>query len=130
MSLKDSILIVDDDVAVVNLLTDRLKDAGYKVTSANDAMQALIQAQGVKPRLVILDIQMPAWGTGVEAYNKLRATAALKDVPVIFLTGIDPKQAKGMMPADPKIRLLCKPIDWIMLEQAINELTGDNRPLG
>src|SRR5262245_424419 len=128
--MRGSILVVDDDPAIVALLTDGLEAAGYKVTSALDGAQAVIQAKAVRPGLVICDIQMPVWGSGVEVHKNIRATAALKETPVIFLTGMTPQEAKKLMPEDPKIRLLAKPLNWTMLEQAIAELLGESRTLG
>jgi hypothetical protein len=73
---------------------------------------------------------MPIWGSGTDAYKDFRAHPQLKDVPVIFITGIPLDQAKVKLPySDPLVRLMKKPLDWVMLEQAIQELTGENRPL-
>ena len=131
MGFNDSILVIDDDPMIIQLLCDGLGHAGYRVSSATDAMQAVIQAQALRPKLIISDIQMPAFGTGLEAYANLRKIPSLKNTPVIFLTAMPPFEAKKLMPvSDPKVRLLSKPIDWVMLEQAIQEFLGDGKSLG
>lgn len=124
------ILVVDDDAALVQSILARLQKAGYRATAAFDRAEALIQADAVPPSLVLCDINMPFFGMGTEAYHDFRKSARLKDIPVVFMTGMPLDEAKRLVPfSDPKIRLLKKPIDWIMLEQAIQELTGDSKPL-
>lgn len=131
MGFRDSILIIDDDPMIIDLLSEGLGGAGYKISSASDAMQAVIQAQALQPMLIVSDIQMPTFGTGLEAYENLRKIPSLKNTPVIFLTAMPAQEAKRLMPpADPKVRLLGKPINWAMLEQAIQELTGKAKHLG
>ena len=124
MGLKRSILVIDDDPAVVDVLVDALSKSGYRVTSANDAMQAVIQAEGVKPAVVIMDIAMPHFGTGLDAYRNFRKIRELKEIPIIFFTGMKPSEAKRLVPTDdPKTRLMFKPISLNKMEQTIYEIT-------
>ena len=130
MAKEAYVLIVDDDPMVVSMLTDRLDVAGYSVTSAYDAWQEVVQAQGLRIGLIISDIMMPGAETGVDAYKKLRSTPGISPaLPIIFLTGLTPEKAKAMIPPDPKVRLLHKPVDFEKLRAAIKELTGLDRPL-
>ncbi len=128
MVFKRSILVVDDDPMIVHLLTEYLTQQGHKVTTAPDGMQAVIQAKALRPVLIISDIQMPPWGTGIEAYEEMKKESSLANIPVIFMTGIPPEKAKAMVPIDPKVRLIGKPINWVMLEQAMSELVGEAPP--
>ncbi len=120
------ILVVDDETSITDLMTTKLSDAGYRAVSANDAAQCLIQAEGMKIALVISDIQMPGFGSGVDGLKKLRASAYLpKNLPVIFLTGMSPEEAKKIVPLeDPYVRLMHKPVDWKLLRFYIRDLTG------
>lgn len=118
---------MDDDPDLVRILSDKLEQAGYRVTSASDAWQEVVQAQSLKLDLVITDLQMPHFGTGVDAYHVLRKHPATREVPVIFLTGISPQDVQKMMeglPADSKLRLLYKPPEWEDLMKAVQDLTG------
>lgn len=121
------VLVVDDDPLVLDLVSTRLELAGYKVTTASDAWQEVIQAQGLKLGLVITDIQMPGFGTGVDAFKKLREASPL--LPVIFMSGMKPDDAKALIPPDPKARFIPKPINFEELRQAIKDLTGLDRAL-
>jgi len=124
------VLVVDDDPNVLNLVVTRLELAGYRVTTATDAWQQVVQAQGLKIGLIISDIKMPGVGTGVDAVKHLRALPTVSPLlPVIFMTGIKLDDARRMIPPDPKIRLIGKPINFEELRSTIKELTGVDRPL-
>jgi CheY-like chemotaxis protein len=113
------------------MMVSRLEGAGYRVTCAEDAAQSVIQAEGMRLSLIISDIEMPGFGTGVDALKKLRASNMVrKDLPVIFVTGMPPHEARKLVPrSDPYLRLLHKPVDWGLLRQFIKELTGMDNPL-
>jgi len=124
------VLVVDDDPMILDLLTATLEGAGYRVTTATDAWQQVVQAQGLKIGLIISDIQMPGVGTGVDAVKHLRALPSVSPLlPVIFMTGMSLDKARQLIPNDPKIRLIGKPIDFEQLRAAIRDLTGIDRPL-
>jgi CheY-like chemotaxis protein len=130
MGREGTILVVDDDPALLAVIVERLGMAGYPVATASDRAEALLQAGMSQPALILCDIQMPTWGSGTDAYQDFRALPHLKDVPVIFMTGMPLDEAKKVVPfSDPLIRLMKKPLDWVMLEQAIQELTGQVRRL-
>ncbi len=121
------VLVVDDDKLILDLVSMRLETAGYRVTTAMDAWQEVIQAHGLKIGLVITDIQMPGVGNGVDAFKKLRA--ASPNLPVIFMSGMKPDDAKAMIPPDPRVRFVPKPINFEDLQAAIKDLTGVDRKL-
>ncbi|MBI2362310.1 MAG: response regulator [Elusimicrobia bacterium] len=108
-----------------------LEGAGYRVTCAEDAAQSVIQAEGMKLSLIVSDIEMPGFGTGVDALKKLRASSFVRrDMPVIFVTGMPPHEAQKIVPkTDPYLRLMHKPVDWRLMRQYIKELTGMDNPL-
>ena len=83
--MNKNILIVDDEVMLVELLTMRLEDAGYDIASANDGFEGLLKAEEIRPDLIILDINMG----GMDGYTMLkevRKKDRLKDTKVIMLT--------------------------------------------
>ena len=121
------VLIVDDDPLILDLVSMRLEGAGYNVTTATDAWQEIIQAQALRLGLVITDVQMPGFGSGVDAYKRLRQLSPL--LPVVFITGMKLDELKKLLPLDPKVRLLNKPINFEDLRRVIRELTGLDRPL-
>ena len=125
------ILVVDDDQLIRDMMANKLESAGYRVTCAEDAAQSVIQAEGMRLALIISDIEMPGFGTGVDALKKLRSSSFVrKNLPIIFVTGMPPGEARKIGPkADPYVRLIHKPVDWKLLRQYIKDLTGLDNPL-
>ncbi|MBI5241316.1 MAG: response regulator [Elusimicrobia bacterium] len=124
------VLVVDDDPEMLALVSKVLDAAGYQVTTATDAWQEVVQAQGLRVGLVITDIQMPGGRSGVDAVRELRALPTLSpQLPVIFMTAMDLDAARRMVPFDPYVRIIGKPINFETLRAAIKELTGVDRPL-
>lgn len=82
---KETILIVDDEVDLLELIEYNLKKAGYNVLKAENGPEGLRLARKHHPDLILLDIMMPRM-TGFEVVAHLREDAELKHVPVLFLT--------------------------------------------
>ncbi|MYM84759.1 EAL domain-containing protein [Duganella sp. FT50W] len=82
---KGEVLIVEDTPASLKLLSDLLTEAGYYVRQAPNGELALWTAQSRPPELILLDIRMPGID-GFEVCRRLKATPALCQVPVIFLS--------------------------------------------
>lgn len=82
-----NILIVDDTAENLRLLTGILDQLGYEVRPAMSGAQALQAAEHDPPDLVLLDVTMPEMD-GYEVCRRLKASAKLKDIPVIFLTAL------------------------------------------
>jgi DNA-binding response OmpR family regulator len=80
--MGQTILVVEDDAKMVNLLRLYLEREGYTVTTAGDGHEALAAAERTRPSLVILDLMLPHLD-GVEVCRRLRATS---DVPIMMLT--------------------------------------------
>lgn len=88
---RKTILIVDDEPDIVAYLKALLEDSGFDVISARDGVEGLSMAQSEMPALVSLDIKMPE-KSGVKLYRELRETEALKNIPVIIVTGGMPEE--------------------------------------
>lgn len=77
-----SILVVDDEPNIVNLITSYLDKEGYQVYTAADGQSALRAARAYRPEIIILDIMLPGMD-GIEVLSHLRRES---DVYVILLT--------------------------------------------
>jgi two-component system, OmpR family, alkaline phosphatase synthesis response regulator PhoP len=82
---KSTILIVDDERDILDLIEYNLKKEGFVVVTAEDGEEGIERARQIKPDLVLLDIMMPKMD-GLEVIDMMRQDANLKDIPVIFLT--------------------------------------------
>lgn len=91
------ILCIDDDRDMLNLLEKILAGAGYKVITAGDGRQGLIEASNRKPDLILLDVTMPGMD-GYEVCRKMKEEEATKDIPIIFITAKqqDADEDKGL----------------------------------
>jgi len=79
------ILVVDDDESMRELLRLHLRNAGYEVELAEDAVIAGTIALNDPPDLMIVDVEMP-YMDGFELVAMLKADAATRQIPVMFLT--------------------------------------------
>ena len=80
-----TVLVVDDEQDILDLVRFRLEHDGYRVLTASDGQTGLALAQSERPDLCILDVMMPKL-TGLEVLAHLRADPATADIPVILLT--------------------------------------------
>jgi two-component system, sensor histidine kinase and response regulator len=85
---QESILIVDDTPANLQLLAQMLSEQGYKVRIAQDGTMALMSIQSSVPDLILLDIMMPELN-GYEVCSKLKASSQTKDIPIIFISTLN-----------------------------------------
>lgn len=91
--LKSNILLVDDNIDNLDILERMLAGAGYNVTPVSSGKMALKECDKKAPDLILLDIDMSHMN-GYEVCTNIKSNPALKDIPVIFLSGLsDAKQA-------------------------------------
>ncbi len=83
--MGETLLIVDDEQDVVDLLVYNLQRAGYKTVTARDGAAALDKARDLMPALIILDLMLPGM-EGTEVCKRLRADSKTAGIPVIMLT--------------------------------------------
>ncbi len=82
---KKTILIVDDEKMIINLLTHNLTKEGYNVIEANDGLEAISKAQEQKPDLILLDIMIPKLD-GLSVCKRIKNTM---NVPILMVTAKD-----------------------------------------
>jgi DNA-binding response OmpR family regulator len=81
-----TVLVVDDEREIRDMLTDQLQDEGYAVSQAVDGEQALESVQSKLPDLVLLDITLPGV-SGLEVLRRLRLDHPR--TPVVMITGLE-----------------------------------------
>lgn len=85
MDMQTTILVVDDEPAIVDVLTYNLEKAHYRVLVARDGLEALEQTRRQKPDLIILDLMLP----GMDGLEVCRAIRHEGELPIIMLTARD-----------------------------------------
>jgi len=81
-----TILVVEDESHIVEIVRDYLKQAGYRVVIAGDGQTALTLARHERPDLIVLDLMLPGGLDGLDVCRRLRQDPSLADVPIIMLT--------------------------------------------
>lgn len=86
-SSKGTVLIVDDNLTHLAMLSDYLNADGFDTFRAQDGESALRQAKEEQPDIILLDILMPGLD-GFEICQRLKAQAVTREIPVIFMTAL------------------------------------------
>ena len=86
--MSKSILVVDDDQSLRELLRLHLSSAGYEVSTASDGIEAGYAVLKSPPDLIITDVNMPHMD-GYAFVEALKSDKSLPKIPVIFLTSMD-----------------------------------------
>lgn len=84
----DTILVIDDDSAVRDLMSRSLTKLGFRVVAAASGEEGLRLAKQLRPLVITLDVIMPDWD-GWTVLNKLKADSDLAEIPVIMVTIVD-----------------------------------------
>jgi two-component system response regulator MprA len=85
VTTKRTILIVDDEAAIVETLVELLTWEGYETVTADDGQAALVALEQHKPDLVLLDFMMPRMD-GVRVLERMRSDVRWCATPVVFMT--------------------------------------------
>ena len=83
--MSDTILIVDDEPDVVDLLVFNLQKAGFKTSTARDGQTALQKARNELPALIVLDLMLPGL-SGTDVCRQLKTDPKTASIAVIMLT--------------------------------------------
>lgn len=111
------ILVVDDEPANLNLLNELLKNT-YKVYLSPSGKHALNFLDKIKPDIILLDVVMPEMN-GYEIIKILKSDDNTKDIPVIYLTGLDNQNNESLAFQLGAVDYLSKPI---VAESVLNRL--------
>jgi DNA-binding response OmpR family regulator len=84
-SVREKILVVDDEPEAVELVEFNLKQAGFTVVAASDGAEALKKARTLLPSLIVLDLMLPEVD-GLEVCKMLRRDPATAAIPIVMLT--------------------------------------------
>ncbi len=142
MSDAGKVLVIDDDPDILTYVSEILRDNDYEASTAGDGAAGLASARAARPDLIILDLMMPK-KSGIKFLNEIRQDAALRDIPILVLsgatevTGVDMRQylkdrpfrdrkekALGVSPDIAPDAYLDKPVDPAVLLETVRTLVG------
>lgn len=95
MKYHKTIFLIDDDKDFSSLVNKILCKEGYAVKTFHEPMSAMIESRRHKPNLILMDIMMPS-SNGMQAVALIKSDLSLKEIPVIFLTGVITPEAKAI----------------------------------
>jgi CheY-like chemotaxis protein len=125
---SDRILIVDDNVTNLKLVAYLMKSKGYEVATAVDADTALEAVRTVRPRLILMDLQLPGVD-GLELTKQLKADPETREIIVIAVTAYAMKGDQDRALAAGCDDYVTKPIDTRQLPETIaRHLAGSGSP--
>lgn len=118
---KATVLIVDDEEAVLAMLQGILQAEGYRTLIATNGDEALQRAAINSPDLILMDVGMPGMN-GFEATQALKASANTRLIPIILVTGYDDRTSrlKGLYAGAEEF--LSKPVDRVELIARVRNL--------
>jgi CheY-like chemotaxis protein len=115
------ILVVDDHVDTLEVLTRLLKSLGYAVKNATSVQEALQHASASSFDLLISDLTLPD-GNGADLAKQICAS---RQIPAIALSGFTPGD-EDKISADSEFKArLVKPVDFQLLQETIQKLLPD-----
>src|SRR6188508_719612 len=88
--VRPAILLVDDDLTLLSVLSRRVARAGYDVRTAASGPAALKQLEASWPAILVIDLMMP----GMDGFELARRVKQLADLPIIVLSAVEASEAK------------------------------------
>jgi DNA-binding response OmpR family regulator len=88
--VRPAVLLVDDDLTLLSVLSRRVERAGYVTHTASSGPAALKQLETGWPALMVVDLMMP----GMDGFELCRRVKQLADLPIIVLSAVDESEAK------------------------------------
>lgn len=117
------ILIVDDDPAILETVSDILSEEGYAVARTASSIEGLSMAERIEPALILLDMRMPQLdGWQFAGRVRERGVAA----PIVVMTAA--QDAVGWAAEISAAGVLAKPFDLIELLDIVERLYPDGKP--
>jgi two-component system, OmpR family, alkaline phosphatase synthesis response regulator PhoP len=115
------ILVADDESHILNVVSLKLRNAGFEVVTASDGLEALELAQSERPDLLITDYHMPQL-SGLELCQRLKQDPVTAKIPAIMLTARGYQLDAQDTEQNGILRMLSKPFSPRHLLSTVNEV--------
>jgi CheY-like chemotaxis protein len=123
----EPILIVDDNLANLKLVSFLLTARGYEVHTALNADEALLSLDAHRPRLILMDLQLPGMD-GLELTRSLKSRVATRAIPVVAVTAFAMKGDEQKALDAGCDAYITKPIDTRQLPLVVASLLAASEP--
>ena len=118
---EKTILVADDESHILNVVSLKLRNAGFRVITASDGQEALELAGQEKPDLVITDYHMPRL-SGIELCRRLKQDAVTSNIPAIMLTARGYSLDEQDTAESGILQMISKPFSPRQLLATVNEV--------
>jgi putative two-component system response regulator len=118
---RRTILVTDDSSANRDLLCGQLSTLGFWTEAATNGEEAVRAARRLKPDLILMDIEMPVMN-GHQACKQLKSDPVTAEIPVLMMTGFDPRPERAKMVEAGGDDLIVKPIPMRDLQVRVRAL--------
>lgn len=124
-----TVLVVDDEADIREILQLALENAGYRVVTAADGSEALTAAEHEVPDAILLDVGMPKID-GWQVLERMKSSPAidLATIPIVMLTAWTSDEDRVRGGIEGALRYLGKPFDPAEVVSTLDELLGDEAP--
>lgn len=126
MNQQPTILLVDDEQKVLDLIAFRLQLLGYAVITATTGEDGLSLAEEHRPDLIILDVTLPG-ADGLTICSQLTASETLGSIPVLMLTARSEVEDANRAMAAGAQDYMVKPYDPVVLQMKIRRLLANGK---
>ncbi len=126
MASAGTVLAIDDQTSSLEAMADALEPLGYEVLKARDGETGLALARECQPDVVLLDVVMPGMD-GYEVCRLLKADEETSLLPIVFLTGLDSREARLRGLEAGATDFLTKPFSLVELGVRVRNLVGFRR---
>ena len=119
LDAQATVLLIDDEETILKMAGQRLRHAGFRVLTANNAPTGVVLAKAEHPDVILLDVMMPSMN-GAGTLKNLKADPQTKDIPIIMLTAVGNEAEITASIAAGAICYLMKPYQT---HELLNEIT-------
>ena len=124
VSAMKTVLIVEDNENLRDLLALIIKSSGYQPATATTGQDAVEKALAVRPDLILMDIGLPKLD-GIEATRQIKGTPSTKDIPVVIITALPmiPRAAEAIKAGAAEV--LQKPAGVTTIRDIVTKYTSE-----
>jgi two-component system cell cycle response regulator DivK len=125
--MAKTVLIVEDNQQLREILGSILRYAGYDILEASSGKEAIRKTLDAKPQIVLLDLDLPDIA-GIEVARKIKATAGVSHIPIVACSASSEWEWREEALRAGMSEYLQKPIQFSVMKQMIDKfiLAGDN----
>ncbi len=118
--MAKTVLIVDDNDHLRDILASILRFSGYETVEAGTGGEAIRQALGAKPSLILLDLDLPDI-RGLDVAKKMKATKAIAHIPIVACSASSGREWRDEALRAGMVEYLQKPIHFSAMKEIIDK---------